>query len=268
VCAAAQQNVAAAQIGLVVDHDHGQPRILALELLQQVDRVVDELEIGDEETVRAEVIAHGRARVVERAELRDLHPRFAKCAARGDADERVALEEHDVAIRGVGTLHLDQSASDFELPTGRLLVALRRGPRRSGLRLSPSEVATTLCGESPPSLNSTSGSYSMSSSLTFSLRMKLNSPSRLCSSGVTTLSTRLRTDSARSSCLTMLRSSAALPAGIPLSSICRSVAAAAAGMAIDRSSQVTRSGCSGDEALTISPCRNSTVCRPRSSTIS
>src|SRR5205823_12645757 len=77
--------------------------------------------------VRAEVVAHGHARVVERAELRDLHAGLAERAARGDANERVALEQHDVAIRGVGALHLDQTAGDFELSAGRLLVARRGG---------------------------------------------------------------------------------------------------------------------------------------------
>ena len=47
-----------------------------------------------------------------------------------------------------------------------------------------------------------------------------------------------------------------------------SVLLTASGMEPRATRNDSRSGCSGDEALTISPCRNITVCRPRSSTIS
>ena len=127
------------QIGLGVDDHHRQPRILSLQLLHQHVGVVGQLEERDEERVRADEIADGGAGVVDRSELRDLHAVLAERAPRRDADQRVALEEDDVAIRGVGRLDFDQSAGDFELAAmcGRLArsraaLGCGAGVRRSG----------------------------------------------------------------------------------------------------------------------------------------
>src|SRR5258708_7800022 len=98
--------------------------------------------------------------------------------------------------------------------------------------------------------------------------MKLNSPSRLSDSGDTTLTTRLGVAGRRSAGLIRVLSRGAVREGMPLSSICRSVFPNPAGIRFCCSRYATRSGWSGDEALTTSPCRKRTVCRPRSSMIS
>jgi hypothetical protein len=96
--------VPAAQIGFGVDDHHRQARVLALDLLHQphCGVVFGELEERDEEAVRSEEVRHRRADVFERAVLKDLRSFARERAPRGDADERVALEEHDVPERGLG----------------------------------------------------------------------------------------------------------------------------------------------------------------------
>ncbi len=124
---------------------------------------------------------------------------------------------------------------------------------RSGLIFSPSAEPRILDGGKPPSLNSTSGSYSTSSGLTESLRMKLNSPSREWRSGETTERMRARMASPSASFVIRFISSTAVPYGIPLSSICRSRTSDCWLTAPVATRYDTRSGLSGDEALAISP---------------
>src|SRR5947199_18966 len=78
-------------IGLGVDEHDRQPRILPLELRHHSLRLIVELEEADEETVRADQIAHRIADVFERSELKNLHVLLRKRPLRRDAHERVAL---------------------------------------------------------------------------------------------------------------------------------------------------------------------------------
>ena len=105
----------APQIGLGVDHDHRQPRILSLQLRHQHVGAVAQFEERHKKRVGADVITDSDAGIVDGSELLNLYAVLAEGAAGRDTDQRVLLEEDDVAIGGVGRFHIEQTASDFEL---------------------------------------------------------------------------------------------------------------------------------------------------------
>ena len=109
VRAGTKQVVPPAEIRLLVDDHDRQPRVSPLELLEHPHGPVirSQLEKRDEETVRPEKVRHRGARVVERAELRNLHPFLRKGSFRSDANHGVALEEDDVAERGLRRFDLE-----------------------------------------------------------------------------------------------------------------------------------------------------------------